>query len=270
MFHLDNAGSQVNSRWTVSSALSLVGYFQKGIFPGEPPISVLVIPRAVYFFNWHITHWVWITAQGGGWCHNKTPGTLGITSWHFRTRHSGTGRDLGLIPSFDVRVGKPLNTLLPFFFFFSLLFHCWNNGNSMQEYPGRLISLISWDNQCPEMLSWVSAEEEETAPLTHFAAIFHRAHERDNLTPRMAAGRWGISPRNLLTLTSSELGSCQTKSALWSNCRGILPGQTCQVVLSINVERINNSKSTRQDSQGSWFFFFPLISGRKGSLSVCG
>lgn len=155
MFHLDNAGSQINSRWTEFSVLSLVGFFQKGIFPGEPPISFLVIPRAVYFFNWHGTHWVWITVQGGGWCHKKAPGTLGITSWHFRTCPSGTGRDLGLIPGFDVTAEKPLNPLLPFF-------PCWNNGNSMQEYPGRLISLTSWDNQCPEIISWVSAEEEGT------------------------------------------------------------------------------------------------------------
>jgi len=67
----------------------------------------------------------------------------------FRKRGSSTERGLRLIPGFDVTVGKPLNPLLPFFPY-------WYNGNSMQEYPGSLVSLM-----CSEIIRWVSAEEEK-------------------------------------------------------------------------------------------------------------
>lgn len=106
------------------------------------------------------------------------------------------------------------------------------------------------------------------APLARFAAIFHWAHERDNLTPRIAAGRWGISPHNLLTLTSSELGSCQTKSACGTTAEGSCLVRRVRLFCPSmwNPLTISNPHGRIHKEVGS--FFFPLFSGRKGSLCV--
>lgn len=165
-------GSQINSRLTVSLVLSLVEYFQKGIFSREPFIWSLVILRVVYFFNWH-KHLLdfgnsaekWVVSQ------QRYRNFRDYFLTLFRKRSSSTERDLCLIPGFDVTIGKPLNPPLPFFPY-------WYNGNSMQEYPGRLVSLM-----CSEIIRWVSVEEEKMLLLLILmqSFIWWRAHERDNL-----------------------------------------------------------------------------------------
>lgn len=148
--------------------LTVKGYFWRRVFPRGLFVSFLVTLGLYIFLIGTAPMGLWYLC---GLCHNKAVQTLGTASWH--SSKSAIKAQSGVWVWFQALMLRQGSHWTHF-----CLFPCWYNGNSMQGYPGRLVSLA-----CSEIIRWVSAEEEKTLLLLILmqSFIWWRAHERDNL-----------------------------------------------------------------------------------------